>query len=53
MRLRYRADRQLRNGGISLYATMARDAGLASVRVEPFAFSVRDPAAVDNVIGLS
>jgi hypothetical protein len=34
-------------------ATMSRDAGLASVRVEPLAFSVRDPAAVDNVIGLS
>jgi hypothetical protein len=34
-------------------ATMFRDAGLASVRVEPLAFSVRDPAAVDNVIGLS
>lgn len=31
---------------------MFHDAGLASVRVESLTLSVRDPAAVDNVMGL-
>jgi SAM-dependent methyltransferase len=51
--LRYRADHQLRNGTISHQMPgMFHDAGLTSVRVESLTLSVRDPAAVDNVMGL-
>jgi ubiquinone/menaquinone biosynthesis C-methylase UbiE len=50
---RYRADYQLQNGTISHQMPgMFHDAGLASIRVESLTLSVRDPAAVDNVMGL-
>jgi SAM-dependent methyltransferase len=51
--LRYRADHQLRNGTISHQMPgIFHDAGLASVGVESLTLSVRDPAAVDSVMGL-
>jgi hypothetical protein len=53
MRFRYRADHQLRNA-VTPRECLECLATLDSFSwVEPLAFSVRDPAAVDNVIGLS
>jgi len=51
--LRYRADRMLRNGAIAhRMPAMFRDAGLRSVQVDPLTLTVRDPTAIDNVMGL-
>jgi len=51
--LRYRADHMLRNGTIAhRMPAMFLDAGLRSVRTDPLTLTVRDPAAVDNVMGL-
>jgi len=51
--LRYRADHMLRNGTIShRMAGMFRDVGLHSMQVEARTLTVRDPSAVDNVMGL-
>jgi ubiquinone/menaquinone biosynthesis C-methylase UbiE len=51
--LRYRADRMLRNGTIAhRMPAMFRDAGLRLVQVEPLTLTVRDPTAIDNVMGL-
>jgi ubiquinone/menaquinone biosynthesis C-methylase UbiE len=51
--LRYRADHMLRNGAIAHRAgSIFRDAGLSSVQVETITLVVRDPRAVDNVMGL-
>jgi hypothetical protein len=51
--LRYRAERMLRNGKIAhRMPAMFRDAGLRSVQVEPNTLTVRDPTAIDNVMGL-
>src|ERR1700731_2925987 len=51
--LRYRADRMLRNGTIAHRITaMFRDAGLRAVQVDAVTLTVRDPGAIDNVMGL-
>lgn len=51
--LRYRADRGLRNGTIAhRMPAMFRDAGLRSVQVDSRTLTVRDPTAIDNVMGL-
>jgi SAM-dependent methyltransferase len=51
--LRSRADHMLRNGTIAhRIAGMFSDAGLGSVRTESVTLSVRDPTAIDNVMGL-
>lgn len=51
--LRFRADHMLRNGTIAhRMAGMFSDAGLGSVRTESVTLSVRDPTAIDNVMGL-
>lgn len=51
--LRYRVDRGLRNGRIAhRMPAMFRDAGIRVVLVEPLALTVRDPTAVDSVMGL-
>lgn len=51
--LRYRADAMLRNGTIAhQMAGKFSEAGLRSIAVEPLTLTVRDPSAVDNVMGL-
>jgi ubiquinone/menaquinone biosynthesis C-methylase UbiE len=51
--LRFRADHGLRHGTLAhRMPAMFREAGLASISVEPMTLVVRDPAAVDNVMGL-
>jgi SAM-dependent methyltransferase len=51
--LRYRAERMIRNGTIAhRMSAMFRDAGLRSVQVDPLTLTVRDPTAIDNVMGL-
>jgi hypothetical protein len=51
--LRFRADHMLRNGTIAhQMAGIFRDAGLRSIQVEPLTLSVRQPTALDNVMGL-
>ncbi|HLI80176.1 MAG TPA: methyltransferase domain-containing protein [Candidatus Binataceae bacterium] len=51
--LRFRADHGLRHGTLAhRMPAMFRDAGLDSISVEPMTLLVRDPAAVDNVMGL-
>jgi hypothetical protein len=51
--LRFRADSLLRNGTIAhRMPAMFADAGLGDVRVEAITLVVRDPKAVDNVMGL-
>jgi SAM-dependent methyltransferase len=51
--LRYRAKHMLRNGTIAHRASsLFRDAGLCSVQVETTKLVVRNPRAVDNVMGL-
>lgn len=51
--LRYRADRQLRNGALAhRMAGLFRSAGLAGVAVEPMTLVVRGHRAVDGVLGL-
>lgn len=51
--LRYRADRMLRHGTIAhRMPALFANAGMHSITVEPMTLVVRDPAAVDNVMGL-
>jgi ubiquinone/menaquinone biosynthesis C-methylase UbiE len=51
--LRFRAEQALRNGTMAhRMPAMFVDAGLERIRVEPMTLVVRDPAAVDNVMGL-
>lgn len=51
--LRYRADRQLRNGALAhRMAGLFSSAGLAEIQVEPMTLVVRDHLAVDGVLGL-
>jgi len=51
--LRYRADHGLRNGKLAhQMAGLFRDVGLRAVEVEALTLTVRDPASVDNVMGL-
>ena len=51
--LRFRAEAGLRNGAIAhRMPAMARQAGLEGVEIEMMTLVVRDPAAVDNVMGL-
>lgn len=51
--LRYRANQMLRNGTIAHRAPAAlAEAGLIDVNIEPRTLVVRDPTAVDNVMGL-
>lgn len=51
--LRFRADHGLRHGTLAhRMPAMFREAGLDSIGVEPMTLVVRDPAAVDNVMGL-
>ena len=51
--LRFRADRGLRHGTIAhRMPAMFREVGLDRVGVDPMTLVVRDPSAVDNVMGL-
>src|ERR1700693_4934623 len=51
--LRFRADHGLRHGTRAhRMPAMFREAGLESVSGEPMTLMVRDPTAVDNVMGL-
>ncbi|WP_431930098.1 methyltransferase domain-containing protein [Micromonospora sp. RP3T] len=51
--LRFRADVLLRNGALAhQHAGLLAAHGLLDVTVEPWTLLVRDPAAVDNVLGL-
>jgi SAM-dependent methyltransferase len=51
--LRYRADHMLRNGTIAhRRAAIFREAGFCRISVEAMTLLVRDPQAVDNVMGL-
>jgi len=51
--LRFRADRLLRNGAYAhRHAGLLTDLGLSDVAVEAHTLVVRDPTAVDNVLGL-
>jgi len=51
--LRYRADHMLRNGTIAHRAgSIFRGVGLSSVQIETMTMVVRDPRAIDNVMGL-
>ncbi|MHB8383319.1 MAG: methyltransferase domain-containing protein [Candidatus Binataceae bacterium] len=51
--LRFRAERGLRNGSIAhRMPTLLGDLGIEKIRVEATSLVVRNPAAVDNVMGL-
>jgi SAM-dependent methyltransferase len=51
--LRFRADTMLRHGTLAhQHAGLLADRGVTDVEVEPRTLVVRDPAAVDNVLGL-
>jgi hypothetical protein len=51
--LRFRAEYALRHGTLAhRMPAMFREAGLLRVGVEPMTLVVRNPAAVDNVMGL-
>ena len=51
--LRFRADHALRHGTLAhRMPALFREAGMDRVGVDPMTLVVRDPAAVDNVMGL-